>query len=162
MEQKTSPNITGASGKGNEMKRLSITIALCMAALNADPFLIRENDVVTDVLLKRQWQDDETVVNRTLGWAEAVAYCTALELNGDDDWRLPSQNELLSLVDYGAAYPSADTTMEHWPEALFFWSSTTAASDNTYGWGVGFEEGIAGVDAKTTAYHVRCVRSVTE
>lgn len=73
-------------------------------------------------------------------YAEAIAYCEALELAGTDDWRVPSIKELYSLADFrgellkpeeGEPRPYIDTTVFdfEYPQAPMvfagqYWSST--------------------------------------
>jgi hypothetical protein len=62
--------------------------------------------VVPDNVTKLEWQQHIDDTART--WAEATAYCDALEMAGADDWRLPSRIELISLVDFSRVNPSID------------------------------------------------------
>lgn len=63
-------------------------------------------------------------------WRDALAYCTALRLAGQADWRLPDAKELHSIVDYtrapavtlGAAL--APPLQASTPES-YYWTSTT-------------------------------------
>ena len=74
------------------------------------------------------WQQRDD--GRTRNWRDALAYCTALRLAGQADWRLPDAKELHSIVDYtrapavtqGAALapPLQASTAES-----YYWTSTT-------------------------------------
>ncbi|MFT7860038.1 MAG: DUF1566 domain-containing protein [Sulfurimonas sp.] len=72
------------------LKSLGVAFLLCSAVvLNA------ENGTVVDKKHHLEWQDsDDTTIDI---WNMANSYCTLLQLDGKDDWRLPTKEELLSL-----------------------------------------------------------------
>ncbi len=64
-----------------------------------------DDDSLEDVVLDHVWIDGATGLmwqnppaEQTMNWEDALAYCEDLELNGEDDWRLPSLFELRSLI----------------------------------------------------------------
>lgn len=57
----------------------------------------RENPVVIDNTYMLMWQDD--TISDKMTWDNAKNYCTNLTLNNYNDWYLPNQSELSSLVD---------------------------------------------------------------
>lgn len=72
-----------------------------------------------------------------------------------NDWRLPSIQELLTLVDYTKVKPACkleNTTSD------YYWSSTTNASNTDYAWYVNFSGGYTGNHLKSGSNSVRCVR----
>ena len=72
-----------------------------------------------------------------------------------NDWRLPTMQELLTLVDYTKINPACDledTKLEH------YWSSTPCVSSDDSFWDVGFYYGYTGWNPKSTHSYVRCVR----
>lgn len=82
---------------------------------------------VSDAATGRMWQQADDGTRRD--WAEALAYCEALDLAGYDDWRLPDSKELQSIVDYDSTtLPAIDTdifAITQDSETLDFWTSTT-------------------------------------
>ena len=66
-------------------------------------------------------------------WAEAVEYCDALSFGGRDDWRLPDEFALQSIMDYGVSAPSIDlvTFPETVSNSSWYWTSSTSASDES-------------------------------
>ena len=72
-----------------------------------------------------------------------------------NSWKLPTIEELLSIVDYTKSEPACifkDTFSN------CYWSSTTAASNSSRTWGVNFYNGYSYNDYKTSNGYVRCVR----
>jgi len=92
----------------------------------------------------------------TATWSAAMAYCENLTLGGRSDWRLPSVNELKSLVDYSAYNPAINTSYFPATVASSYWSSSTSVGNTTNAWYVGFYSGTDS-DGKTSSYYVRCV-----
>jgi hypothetical protein len=93
-------------------------------------------------------------------WTEACAHCYQKEVGGRKGWRLPTIEELASLVDKSV------TTSPKLPEGHpfigvqsgFYWSSSTYASGTSYAWGVVFNDGSVGYSDKGGGLYVWCVR----
>ncbi|NWF65785.1 MAG: DUF1566 domain-containing protein [Chloroflexi bacterium] len=113
------------------------------------------------------WQrgDDQNDTGYGFKWQDAVNYCSALDLGGKSDWRLPSQFELRSLVRYGNEQPAINTVYfphVHW---RIYWSNTPIGSspDAVQWWTVNFGSGADGLNTNTFDFnyllpYVRCVR----
>ena len=122
----------------------------------------------------RDWQrcENEDYYN----WSEAIAYCESLTLNGYDDWRLPTKDELKGLVvcsngtltplqDYDSCQdgnnlpydtPTIDGSFECSSDC--FWSSSAYNQFNS--WYVCFSNGFAGSWGRPVDdyFRARCVR----
>ena len=87
-------------------------------------------------------------------WAEAVKYAKKIG-NG---WRLPTRNELISLIDDRLFNPASS-----FPEMPFeqFWSSSSYAGSASHAWFVYFGYGYVDNLDKTNTFCVRCVRGAT-
>jgi hypothetical protein len=90
-----------------------------------------------------------------------VAAVNAATLCGASDWRLPTQRELLTIVNSGASAPAIDEN--YFPNMVgdtvtFYWTSTTRADIPTNVWPVSFERGRSVSILKTLTYPVILVR----
>ena len=123
-----------------------------------------------------------------MNWEEAGSYCEDLEEGGYDDWRLPTIDELRTIIqncentqpggacavsdpDYLASGDGSDDCYCDYLEnnhgyygrlgdddSVWLWSSS-ALSDNTdNAWEVFFEDGSVWATSKTDYSYVRCVR----
>ena len=90
-------------------------------------------------------------------WAEAKTYCESLELGGYSDWRLPSEFELMTIVDYTRLGPSIDPIA--FPGILngTFWTGSPGVASNNDRM-VDFQAGQVGDLPATQPSSVRCVR----
>lgn len=119
------------------------------------------NGTVTDIETRLMWQQ------KTAGqfsWYDAISYCSGLSLAGYSDWRLPTMDELRTLLDRSQSSPLINHM--HFPDTcgfpVFYWSSS-GFTDNTYvawflnfyydGWGI-----TAGISSKDFDGCVRAVR----
>ena len=92
------------------------------------------------------------------GLVDALSHCYQLEVGGRKGWRVPTIEELASLVD--TSQPSLTLPADH-PfdvQATPHWSATTNASDASRAWAVGFSTGLVFNPVKTATREVWCVR----
>ena len=88
-----------------------------------------------------------------------VARVNAAGLCGANNWRLPTREELRSVVHYGKdSKPRIDT--EYFPNTdAFYWSSSPSAAAPPYqSWGIGFNGGSNDRFLRSQPYKVRLVR----
>lgn len=96
-----------------------------------------------------------------LNFKDAEAYCKALTTGGHTDWRLPTIQELLSLVDYTRHDPAIDVAQFPDTKSNWYWSSSPDASAPAdYAWFVYFVFGDAYCNYRDDTAFVRAVRSV--
>ena len=95
-----------------------------------------------------EWEAD---VSGPMSWDEAMKY--AMELG--DGWRLPTIEELKTLLDRGRTNPASS-----FPEmpTYFFWTSTSCAGSASDAWYVYFGDSYVYYNDKAFTYYVRCVR----
>lgn len=90
-----------------------------------------------------------------------VADVNAATLCGHNDWRMPTQRELFTLVNTGAQNPSIDATYFPNTNAAGFWSASPYIAGPAAAWGIAFGPGSTFVGGKTSdaRFYVRLVRS---
>jgi hypothetical protein len=92
---------------------------------------------------------------------DALSHCYQLEVGGRKGWRVPSIEELASLVDTSQGSPTTPALPAGHPfnvPPTVHWSSTTNASDASRAWAVGFASGNVFNPLKTASREVWCVR----
>jgi len=105
-----------------------------------------------------EWQDNSEAKTTKLNWSDAKAHCQNLSLGGYEDWRLPTIQELQSIVDIGKKEPTIKRRFNNVTSSVY-WSSSEGVSDAKYAWVVGFGYGNTNGYAKSNEYSVRCVRA---
>ncbi len=135
----------------------------CVRGTQLTQSLSRNNvtEIVTDSVTGLQWQDDSEAASMVGNWKAMIDYCeNTLMLGGHDDWRLPNQNELLSIVDYTTSDPAMDTSESGFQntDSLNYWSSSTSTNNTTSARHVYFSGGYSNDNDKTNDGYVRCVR----
>ena len=122
---------------------------------------------VTDNYTGLVWQ--QVFSTSAMAWSAAAGYCSGLSLNGHA-WRVPSLNELSTLVNEATVSPAIVKTA--FPNVVscgsttWFWSREQLSGNTTYDWGINFCDGYTGENntTSTTAWnyftqgYVRCVR----
>ena len=132
---------------------------------------------VTDNYTGLVWQQTDSAAPSgatVIPWSGAAGYCAGLGLNGHT-WRVPSINELATLVDEAHVGPAINKTM--FPNTKYgsysnnwYWASTTYGT-SSYGWAINFDDGFTGYNSGSatgknggpewnyfTGAWVRCVR----
>lgn len=113
--------------------------------------------VVQDKVTGLMWQ--RRVNAKYYTWVGAEAYCANLTLAQHNDWRVPNEIELFSLVDYTNSSPDTDTTaFPNTPVDSLMWSSSLTAKNSSWAWGVPFYDGLNNIDRVKDTNQVRCVR----
>lgn len=85
-------------------------------------------------------------------------------LCGYSTWRLPSREELRSLVDYGRHFPDPTISTHFFPNTVpqFYWSSTPEAMNKDSAWGIGFTFGFDYSYFKSDLGYIRLVTNYGE
>lgn len=102
------------------------------------------------------WQDDNDAATVQNNWQGAIDYCQNLNLAGHSDWRLPSFDELRTIVDKNN-HPAIKSEFKNTASDVY-WSSTPVAGNSYYAWGIYFDGGYESSYDKDANVYVRCVR----
>ena len=112
-------------------------------------FEIKHNNYeVLDTQTGLVWCRD---TKKDVTWEEALKYAASL----GDDWRLPTKDELMTLVNKDRENPTSD--FPNMP-STWFWSSSSV-DYSSFAWSVNFYEGYVGNNYKTNTHSARCVRN---
>jgi hypothetical protein len=111
---------------------------------------------ITDNVTGLIWQKEDDDITRN--WDDAVTCCNDLTLASYTDWRLPSEYELMSIVNCNTYGPSINTFYFSGTNESYYWSSTTSAGNSSSAWFVDFDYGYVDFSTKSFPGYVRCVR----
>ena len=100
-----------------------------------------------------EWQAEDDGILRT--WQEAMEYASKL----GDGWRLPTIEELISLIDFNTCNPACKINN---CRSSCYWSSSPYAHGSSYAWYVYFSGGYVSYGYKDFHYYARCVRTIEE
>lgn len=136
------------------------------ADIRKDPpcssYLVDGRDgTVRDECTKLIWQKDQA--SSTYSWDDANSYCAGLVLGGRRDWRVPTENELNTIIDYSTGNPAVNPLLTFSgfdPNVFVFsWSETPSVYIAGRVWAVRWND--ASISSFTTdnQFGVRCVRT---
>ena len=106
------------------------------------------------------WQDNNTTETLRLNSLEAKNYCKTLNFATKNDWRLPTYNELLTLVNYYRYNPAKLDGLKYVASGSY-WTSTQDIKDISSNWYIDFTFGQTGRTLKYRKNFVRCVRDLS-
>ena len=103
-----------------------------------------------------QWSP---TLGERVDWAKAKAVAEAYRGGDHDDWRLPTIEELITLIDFSRFNPATNIGLFPDTKPNFYWSSTPDASSPSYfAWLVGFNDGTVLFNGQYHSAFVRAVR----
>lgn len=143
------------------MKKVLISILLCVGVAQATCVRDSQQEIVvcSDTYVgELTWQDNQSAKSVKMRWGNAKEYCSSLSHAGFNDWRLPSIEELRSIVDFTRYNPSIKKAFNHTAIDDLYWSSTVGADNSSYAWFVNFSYGYDDRYVNSYPYYVRCVR----
>jgi hypothetical protein len=119
--------------------------------------LVLDGEAVLDRETGLVWEKSPIRADKI--WKSACTHCYQREVGGRKGWRLPTIEELASLVDISQSNPALPAGHPFTNvESSWYWSSSTYAGASSIAWLVYFRNG--GVDAydKLGGNYVWCVR----
>ena len=108
-------------------------------------FTDNHDETITDNKTGLIWMKDANYLRRRKSWKEAIGACKELGTG----WRLPTIQELLSLIDYlqfELALPQGHPFIN--VQSSWYWSATTYASNTSRAWVVYLSHGCVDFDHK--------------
>lgn len=94
----------GSAVRGDEIDGAEGTGPIPRFTIQAD------TNCVVDHRTGLMWARNANLPSAIQSWTQAVAFCESLDYGGHTDWRLPSFNELVSLIDLRYRRPSLCNT----------------------------------------------------
>lgn len=77
--------------------KMFISVLLTISLFGSD--FTSNKQMVVQTQEGLMWQDDEQVSQQKMSYKSAMSYCESLGLNDMTDWRMPTQQELLRIID---------------------------------------------------------------
>lgn len=114
-----------------------------------------EANIFVDTKTGLVWQNDKSVKTLKKDWKHAKQYCQNLTLNGYSDWRLPTVEELHTVVD---STNKVKTEMKNVAYDDGYWSISEDTEDKANAWRIDFNDGEKYTFDKLYKTYIRCVR----
>lgn len=104
------------------------------------------NGVVLDTTTKLMWTQDANIAGSWMKWNGAFTYLGDMNSSkhenfGFTDWRLPTRNELVSLLKSNQPYKWLNLQGFNNVQSIYYWSSTTLTSNADLAWAVFMGDG---------------------
>jgi len=114
-----------------------------------------QGDIVEDRLTGLQWLRQASLGQQPVNWQQALAQVAEFNQQSAQHWRLPSINELESLVDCSRARPALAAAELFSQLKDVYWSSSTSLYEPDWAWALYMNKGAVGVGQKyLPAFHV--------
>lgn len=124
--------------------------------------LVLDGEAVLDKETGLVWAKNANLAGGTKTWVDAMNYCQNPPIGGRKGWRLPTVEELASLVDISQPEPpKVPPGVFDSVQSYHYWSSTTYEGDegdSTLAWVVVMNTGLVGWGTKTSNAYVWPVR----
>ena len=132
------------------MKKISLLLSFVLLSS------LQAKDVVYDTTTSLLWQDAPINKKASVTFKEATNYCKFLKIDKYANFRLPTLQELQTLIDY-RNYKPAILDGFHYVENTTYWTTTPFADAEDEVWTIDFEKGARSTKAIYYDRHFRCV-----
>ncbi len=116
----------------------------------------RANEIVIDNITGLMWRDDINSSTTTTNWSDANLTCENMFFYGYDDWRLPSVEELFTIIDLNSSHVNSNPIFEN--KTSNYWSITSYLPNTDRAWYMSNGFIISADSYKTDNKSFRCVR----
>jgi hypothetical protein len=155
-------DLNPAGPPGSTMKTLDHVTPTWSQDLNAAPtgrfVQVLSDAAVLDKETGLVWRRSLSV--STTSWTGALYLCNTLTIATRKGWKLPSVQELSSLLDAVRTDPALPLVNPFINvQNNQYWTSTSDVTDSGNAWVVGFGTGVVGIESKSSLLNYWCVRS---
>ncbi|MBN2895901.1 MAG: DUF1566 domain-containing protein [Campylobacterales bacterium] len=135
-------------------KRSGVLCTNAKKSNGISPYAKRKDGIVDDQNDLLWLGLDATEAKTRYSFEEAIEHCESLS-HYNRSWRLPTLEELYSIVDYAHNGPSVNTDYFGAMMHRYYWSATPFSEEESYV--VGFKFGTVATSSKKNRSYVRCV-----
>lgn len=125
-------------------------------SLSKNRFVDNLNGTITDTCTGQMWSQNAS--ESKMNHSSAKNYCQNLSLAEYTDWRLPTRQEITTLIDYHKYYPATQTNLIEDYLSDWFWIQDKTFNQKN-AWAVYFFYGASYIRGFTKIYYVRPVRA---
>ncbi|MBD3792611.1 MAG: DUF1566 domain-containing protein [Campylobacterales bacterium] len=135
------------------MKKITLLLST-LALLHAEPTMVKDDST------KLLWEDTPHVELTKVNHNQAKQYCEELTIEKYENWRLPTLQELLTIVDYKRYKPALLKEFSYVDDETLYWSNTPYVRSSDEYWGVSFKDGSTSNASINYDRYVRCVHDI--
>lgn len=140
---------------------------LCITNVTAqecnDQFKVQENGTIFDANTQLVWMACPLGLSGhgcKTGEAETMSWITAIDTGLKSQWRMPTKNELLSLIDRQCKDSKFNTAIFPNTPSTFFWTASKRRDNSQLALAVNFADGLEYDKNRFQYYFVRFVKNL--
>lgn len=145
-----------AAGATQPLAKTSLAGTMCMSSmmLYSGGLVDFGDGTIADTTTSLMWEKTDSATG--MSWDAALVSCAQTQTGGYTDWRLPTKNQLQSIITPASStlWPSSFTA-----HAGAYWTATTLNDTPASAWVV-LSDKQTNAAPKSNAHRVRCVRSL--